>query len=135
MKGSATCKLDTRKRSYKNFDPCIYRQRLELENWSDIYDIEDVDLANNFLESRVVNILDTICPYKTVQYRTDCKSWLTDNTKNKMKTRDTIRECARITGDPETWTQYKSLRNEVNRLVNKDRKTYYDDIYERHHEE
>ena len=134
MKGSATSKLDTRKRSYKIFDPYIYRQRLESENWSDIYDIEDVDLANNFIESRVANILDSICPYKTIQYRTDCKSWLTDDTKNQMKTRDLIRERARISGDPDLWSQYKSLRNKVNKLVNSDRKTYYDKMYECHHD-
>ena len=134
IKGSTTSKFDTRKGSYKNFDPVKYRQRLDLENWSEIYEIEDVDLANNFLESRVVDILDSICPYKTVQHRADCKSWLTENTKNLMKTRDMTRERARISGDPQVWTQYKSLRNEVNRCVNTDRKTHYDKLYKRHHD-
>ena len=37
IKGSDTRRLDTKKRSYKNFDPLIYRQLLESENWSDIF--------------------------------------------------------------------------------------------------
>ena len=36
-RGSDTRRLDTKKRSYKNFDPRVYRQRLENENWSDIF--------------------------------------------------------------------------------------------------
>ena len=30
------------------------------------------------------------------------------------------------------WSQYRKLRNEVNHLVDKDKKSHYDDIYERH---
>ena len=132
LKGNDNRRLDTRKRSHKNFDPDIYRRRLETENWRDIYKITDVDLANDFLESRVVKILDEMCPYKTVQHRTECKTWLKDETKLKMTERDRVRELARITKDPEQWKIYKSLRNEINRDVNKDRKSHYDDLYTRH---
>ena len=134
MKRSDTRRLDTRKRTYKNFDPNLYRQKLEIENWSDIYDISDVDLANDFLESRIVKILDDMCPYRTIQYRTDCKTWLTDDTKEKMTVRDETRELARISNDPDTWKLYRTQRNEVNRQVNRDRKAHYDDIYERHYQ-
>ena len=133
LKGSIFSKLDSRKRSYKNFDPVIYRQKLENEKWTDIYEIEDVDLANDFLESKVVGILDTMCPYKTVQYRKDCKTWLTDATKTKMTARDVTRERARISSDPVLWSQYKVQRNEVNRLVNSDRKRHYVELYDCHH--
>ena len=87
-RGSDTRRLDTRKRSYKNFDPNTYRQRLERENWADIFDISNVDLAYDFLESRVVGILDDMCPYKTIQHRTECKTWLSDDTKDMMNIRD-----------------------------------------------
>ena len=134
IKGKDTTKLDTRKRSYKNFDPVIYRQKLELENWDEIYEIDDVDLANDFLESKVVGILDKMCPYKTVQHRTESKNWLTDTTKLKMLTRDVTRERARQSGDQELWSLYKVQRNEVNRLVNSDRKSHFVNLYNRHHE-
>ena len=114
LKGSDVRKLDIRKRTYKNFDPVVYRQRLEAENWSEIYDISDIDLANDFIESRIVKILDDMCPYKTVQFRKECKTWLTDTTKEKMRLRDETRELARNTSNQDTWTQYRRLRNEVN---------------------
>ena len=131
-KGSDTRRLDTKKRSFKNFDPTVYRQKLERENWTDIYELENVDLAYDFLESKVVGILDELCPLKTIQFRTECKSWLSDNTKDMMKIRDNTRERARESDELDTWKVYRSQRNLVNRLVNLDRKKHYDDLYTRH---
>ena len=48
IKGSDSTRHDTRKRSFKNFDPVVYRQKLDEVNWVDIYDIEDTDLAYDF---------------------------------------------------------------------------------------
>ena len=119
--------------SFKNFDPLVYRQRLESIDWQEIYDISSVDLANDFLESRVVEILDEICPYKTVQYRSVCKPWLSVETKNLMEIRDNTRERARLSNDEDSWRLYREQRNKVNRLVNTDRKNHYDNLYARHH--
>ena len=132
LRGKDVKKLDIRKRSYKNFDPVTYRAILETFNWADIYEIQDVDLANDFIESRIVETLDKLCPYKTVQFRKDCKTWLKDETKEKMRQRDETRELAKTTDDQVKWREYRKLRNEVNNLVDKDKKSYYDDIYERH---
>ena len=131
-KGSDTRRLDTRKRSFKNFDPQVYRQKLENENWSDIFELSNVDLAYDFLESKVVGILDELCPLKTIQFRTECKSWLSDNTKEMMKICDSTRERARLSDESDTWKVYRSQRNLVNRLVNLDRKKHYDELYTRH---
>ena len=132
LKGSDTRRLDTRRRSYKTFDPVIYRQKLNMIDWSQIYSISDVNLANDFLETNVAEILDELCPYKTIQYRKECKSWLSSETKDKMLDRDKMREIARITKNPDSWKLYRSLRNEVNRKVNSDRKSHYDDLYKLH---
>ena len=67
IKGVDARRLDVSRRSFKNFDPVIYRSRLETLDWNNIYDITDVDLANNFIEEKIVTILDELCPYKTVQ--------------------------------------------------------------------
>ena len=132
-KGVDSARLDTRKRSFKNFDPLLYRQKLESIDWQDIYDITNVDLANDFLESRVVEILDEICPYKTVQYRSVSKPWLSVETKNLMEIRDKTRERARLSNDEDSWRLYREQRNKVNRLVNTDRNKHYDNLYARHH--
>ena len=74
-----------------------------------------------------------MCPFKTVQFRKECKTWLSDSTKESMILRDVKREHARNTKDPVTWSEYRSLRNETNHMVNSDRKKHYDDIYDRLH--
>ena len=51
-----------------------------------------------------------------------------------MINRDNMRERARLTNDPVHWSSYRTLRNEVQRQVNSDRKNYYDDIYDHHHQ-
>ena len=134
MKGSDVRQLDSRKRSFKNFDPVSFRQKLSLEQWEDIYEIEDVDLANDFIESRVVAALDEFCPYKTIQHRAECKTWLKLETKNKIILRDNMREQARVTNDRDHWKEYRRLRNEVNREVNRDKKDHYDNIYKKLYE-
>ena len=91
-------------------------------------------LPTIFSESNVVDILDDLCPYKTIQYRTEAKTWLTDETKALMNDRDTTRERARRLDDEEAWKLYRSQRNRVNRFVDRDRKKHYDDIYTRHHQ-
>ena len=115
-----------------NFDPVTYRNLLQNEDWAGIYDIEDVDIANDFLESRVVKILDTLCPLKTIQFRKECKNWLTEETKNMIHERDNIRELARTTGDQANWDRYKTLRNSVNNKVKKDRNLHYKNLYSKH---
>ena len=95
IKGSDSTRHDTRKRSFKNFDPVVYRQKLEEVNWVDIYEIEDTDLAYDFLESNVVKILDEMCPFRTVQFRSKHKPWLTDDTKDMMSIRDDTREMSK----------------------------------------
>ena len=129
MRGNDVRQLDTRKRSFKKFDPVKFRQKLSSEQWDEIYEIEDVNLANDFIESRVVAALDEFCPYKTVQHRTECRTWLKSETKEKMILRDNMREQARVTEDRDHWKEYRRLRNEVNRDVNHDKKVHYDDIY------
>ena len=51
-----------------------------------------------------------------------------------MRTRDITREDARTSGDPTKWQDYKSLRNKVNKEVDKDKKVYYKNLYTKHHQ-
>ena len=129
VKGVDVRRLDVRRRSFKNFDPVVYRSRLKALDWTKIYDISDVNLANNFIEEKIVNILDELCPYKTVQARKQCKTWLSCEAKQKMEERDNICEAARLSGDPASWDRYRKLRNKVNNDVDRDRKKHYSDIY------
>ena len=80
-----------------------------------------------------MKILNELCPYKTVQYRSVCKPWLSIETKDLMETRDKTRERARVSKVDDDWKLYRVQRNRVNKMVNLDRKKHYDDMYSRHH--
>ena len=103
-----------------------------MDNWTDIYDIDNVDLVNDYIESRVVGILDELCPFKNIQYRSNYKPQISAETKLKMEQRDKARELARQTGDPTNWKTYRELRNMVNKDLNTDRKSHYKDLHAKH---
>ena len=121
IQGKDACRLDIRRRSFKNFDPKVYREKLEV-NWSEIYKLQDVDSANYFLENNLNTILDKICPFKTIQHRNNQKPWISVETKESMMNRDRVREIGRNSQDPANWKKYHQLRNSVNSMIEIDRK-------------
>ena len=42
--------------------------------------MSNVDLSYDYLESNLLRILDKMAPVKTVQHRTNFKSWITQDT-------------------------------------------------------
>ena len=83
-----------------------YREKLAEINWLEIYNILDIDLANDFLEGHLNRILNEMCPFITIQHRSNYKPWLSKDTNDIMKQRDMVRESARISQDPARWQQY-----------------------------
>ena len=134
LNGKESRKLETHRRCYKNFDPAEYRRRLETIDWGELYKMENIDVANDFLESRILEIMDELCPMKVIQYRSNYKPWVTEATKEKMLERDNAMKLARSTGDPANWKHYRALRNRVNTEVDKDKKVHYTRIYSKHTE-
>ena len=74
LTGKDSKRLDTRRRDFRNFDPVEYRRMLSEVDWTGIYELEDVNLANSFLEDNLNPILNKLCPLTTVQYRNKQKS-------------------------------------------------------------
>ena len=123
-------------RSWKKFNIIQYRTELMNTDWSSLYSLEDVDLANSFLTEKVTEALDRAAPLKIIQNRSNYKSWLSDRTKSVMIERDRAREVARLTKTDRDWGLYKVLRNKCSSLQSKDKKKSeqdaFNDIAERH---
>lgn len=62
-----------------------------------------------------------MAPIKTFQIRTKYAAWVCDNTKAKMKARDTAQDTASKSRLDEDWLKYKQLRNEVTSLLRNDK--------------
>jgi hypothetical protein len=78
---------------------------LQLWPWGDIYDIEDVEKAHNFIVHGITVALDVVAPYKTIRVRRGDNLYL-----DLMAIRD------RATGK-----EYRHLRNRVSSMVKRDR--------------
>ena len=135
LKGQDSRRLETRTRDYKKFDQKEFNTQLAATDWEQIYEIDDVNVANDFVESRMTELLDKMCPYRAKQFRKHSKPWVSSDTKAEMTERDSAREKARHTDLPADWKTYRELRNRVNTNLDKDRKNHFKQKYEKHLED
>ena len=119
-----------KKRQWKKFDLARYRMELQTTDWTDLYNTSNIDIANSILTDRIKALLDSISPMKLVQQRQRYCSWITDETKEKMKERNMKRELARRSGLQSDWDEYKSIRNICTKLQNKEKAKYERDTFE-----
>ena len=85
-----------RKRSYKNFNSEVFVSAIRQVRWLDLYLCEDVNTAVQILSSKIVFILDTMAPLKTIQIRTNYSPWLSKDTLDLMKERDKQQKLASV---------------------------------------
>ena len=102
-----------RKRCYKDFDEEAFKQKVRELSWYDLYICEDLNQAVHLLTSKLTNILDQLAPVKTIQTRTRYAAWLSSETKESMKARDSAQKHATESQHPDDWRLYRNLRNKV----------------------
>jgi hypothetical protein len=77
-----------KKRSYKDFDEAKFLEEVDKISWWEVYACNDVDIAVDIFTKKLTEILDRMAPIKKFQIKRKYAAWLTDITKEKMKTRD-----------------------------------------------
>ena len=103
--------LDPSLRDKRNFDLKRYTQRVADIDWQEYYGNTDINWINNFLEERIREILDMEAPLKGFQARSGHQSWITQELKEMMKTRDIYKVTARQSGNPADRQTYKRWKN------------------------
>jgi hypothetical protein len=97
----------------RNFK-AITRQELEgalnITDWTKVYDINDVDAVLEYITARIISALNVVAPEKEIRVKKWLNLYLTRETLVAMKKRDAA-----------TDRRYCSLRNEVSRLVRRDK--------------
>ena len=117
-------------RDRKNFNLQRFRDKLRSSQWEDLYELSDLDRANNWFEQNLRNIIQEECPLKIVQPNKKLKNWIKPETKNKIKDRDTARKLAQQSDTNEAWSNYKILRNQVTSMSRDDKKSHFHQLYE-----
>ena len=119
IKGQTNSNQNIVKRDRSSFDIKMYRDRIKTINWSQMYKMDDLNLAYNFFEEQILSILDNMAPIKTIQPRKNPNNWVSTKTKELIKNRDQWREVARLSNQQEAWSKYRNLRNQCNGMIRK----------------
>ena len=94
LKGQEQPNCVQMRRNWKNFSLSNYREKLKNLNWGDYYQIQDINAACLWLESRVQETLNSECPVGTVQTNKKHKSWISTETAEFFKIRDRCKAIA-----------------------------------------
>ena len=93
-------------------------RKVILENWSDVYAVEEIDEKVKVFTSTMLTIMDETIPERTVRVQPSDKPWMTSFIKTKIK----ARQRAFSRNDLE---QYEQLRVIVSKLISKAKMSYY----------
>ena len=131
LRANPRSRMEIMKRKCGKLDVKTFQQRVECLNWENIYQIDDANLAYNYLEENLKSILDDMIPISKIQPSgKNSKRWISKETKTLMDSRDDIRTRATVSDDREDWNAFRTLRNKVTNSVNKDKKNFLEKIYE-----
>ena len=117
------------KRLWKQFDSAECIRRFRCIDWREVMNETNVNIAASKLEDTICTIMDELAPMKTVQSRTNFNNWLSEDTKNEMKLRDTARKIAKETNLDTDWDNFKKRRNNCTDRQRKDKNVYLREIY------
>ena len=127
--------FNIKKRLWKNFNKQRCEEKFKAMNWNDILNEDNVNIANSLLEEKIIKIIESEAPMSIVQSRTRYCSWLSQQTKDKMLARDTLKDIARRTQLQSDWNEYKTARNECTRAQRKDKSNSDREAFKKFEEE
>ncbi|XP_046858758.1 uncharacterized protein LOC124452220 [Xenia sp. Carnegie-2017] len=96
----------------------ILCRKLILEDWSEVFNVQDVDEKVNAFTSTMLSIMDETIPEKTVRMHTSDKPWMTSFIKSKIKARQRAFSC-------NNQARYEKLCSDVSKLINNAKISYY----------
>ena len=93
--------------------------------WETMYKMKDINIAYDYFDNAVVNILDELAPMCKIQPRRRVTNWISEETRKCMLLRDLTRETSRKHKVQDDWNLYRRLRNKCNTAVRKDRVSHF----------
>ena len=131
LKGNAASRMEVKGRDRRNFSSEELKRRMALQDWSEVFSSDNVDVATHHFETKFLKILEDIAPMRKFQPRGTRSDWISTDTKMIMKNRDSAKDRAVEDNIPAGWTEYRRLKNLCNKMVKKDRNKNLKDHYQR----
>ena len=113
-----------KKRNFKNFNQEAFISEVSRTSWLDVYLCEDLDKAVNLVTGKLNRILDIMAPVKIIQVRSSYAPWMSLETKERIKKRNTAQRIAAETQNIEDWQEYKKLRNSITKTLQQEKKIW-----------
>ena len=130
IKGKPSKAVEILARSKKNLDVKRFGEKMAEIDWSGLYQINDIDIANSHYEAEVLRVLDVEIPMKISQVRSKHKVWISRDTRDLMTLRDNAKIKAQGTQLDNDWRTYRQLRNRCSSQCKNDKKKHFNKIYE-----
>ena len=129
LKGTLQTTQEIRKRIWKNLNLERMRMKTENINWQEFQEIENIDVANHWLETKLNDVLNSEAPWSTIQPRKGFRKWVTEDTKTLMEKRDSLGEKARMDQTNESWKNYREVRNLCTKKVKENKQEHFKTKY------
>ena len=129
LKGNPKLSQEHLCRKFRNADMKTFVNKIEANNWDEIYELNEVNLAYNYLEEHIREALDSVAPVKKVQLGGRRKGWISEETKSQITIRDNLKLIANRTNTQEDWTCFRKARNKVSKNVQSDKKKEMENLF------
>ena len=93
--------------------------------WEQLKTAEDINQKLDIWTQHFTSILDKHFPTRRKRIRQKTHPWLDSNILSLMRRRDHVHKRAKQSGDNESWTLYRHLRNQVTSNLRKQRRNYF----------
>ena len=131
MKEKCEDSHETLARDRKEWDAEEYARQVGLIDWSPLMNTENIDLANDYFHSKISEILDKMAPLKKYQARKHKANWLSQEIKDLMTKRESLKIIANNSGLQEDNDNFRKTRNKVVTELRKTKSKYYEELYEK----
>ena len=109
-------------RCYKKYDTNAFLGDMSLLPFNQIYNINDPNAALDLLCKMLLPVIEKHVPLKSKRVeQLDIPAWLTPETIKAKKERDVLKK-------NKHFTEFRTQRNKVNNLVERDKKKYFDTL-------
>ena len=126
-------------RDLKNFDRQNFLNEILLTDWNSTIVDDDANLSFNQFLAKANTIIDTYMPLKKMtnrEFKRRYKPWITNGILNSISRKNKlINRYAKMKDEMRkqvAFEEYKALRNTINELIRKNKKSYYESFFAEH---
>ena len=111
----ASEKIEFTGRSYKNYIKADFQKNLSNLNWDPFFGIENPDKLWDFMENRLLEQANLMCPSKKYKVKAAREPWITNEAIEAIKDKDRLMRRAKRTRNEVDWANARQSRNRVGR--------------------